>query len=209
MIKKKRMAVATAALATLVVVGTATAASGADPTASPTKAATVGGKPATADPDLVAAATALGVTPDALTAAIVAAKQSFANATHTVTSNEFVAAVASRLGLPTARVGQALAPMIAAPRQGGDKAGGTDKGATNPADSPFATEAAAQAFATSTGVSVDKARTALAALLRLAGTTGRVDTDSAGFRAIADQLGLTTDQLMTALGQLKASLNGR
>jgi 2-hydroxychromene-2-carboxylate isomerase len=208
MIRQKRTAVAAVALATLVVAGTATAASGADPTPGTTKAAAVG-KPATADPDLLAAATTLGVTPDALTAAIVGAKQSFANATHTVSNDDFVAAVAGRLGLPTARVGQALAPMIAAPGRGGDKADGKGKDTANPADSPFATEAAAQAFAASTGVSVDRARAALAAVLRLAGTDGGLDTDSAGFRAIADQLGLTTDQLMTALGQLKASLKDR
>ena len=208
MIRSKRTAVAAVALATLVVAGTATAASGADPTANPTKAAAVD-QSAIADSELVAAATALGVTPDALGAAIGGAKQSFANATQTPSTDDFVAAVASRLGLPAARVSQALAPLIAAPGHGGDKTDGTGKGATDPADSPFATEAAAQAFAASTGVSVDKARTALADLLRLAGTTGRVETDSAGLRAIADHLGLTTDQLMAALGQLKASLSGR
>jgi hypothetical protein len=201
---RRRTAVAAAALLAVALAGTASAASGAAPKPGPTNSATAG-KPATADPDLVAAAAALGVTPDTLIAAIVGAKESFVGSTGPVTDDDFIAAVADRLGLPVSQVAAAVAPMIAAPGHGADKPGGQGKDGNDPANSPFATRVAAERFAASTGVSVEAARTALADLLQLAAGRGGLDTGSAGYAAIAHRLGLSTDQLTAALGQLKAS----
>src|SRR6185369_8933223 len=91
----KKAAVAAAGLAIFAAVGTAATASGATPSPNP-KTAT---SPKTAEPEseVVAAAAALGVSPEALVAAIVSGKQSFAAAGGPVTNEEFAAAVAATL----------------------------------------------------------------------------------------------------------------
>jgi hypothetical protein len=213
MIRKNRLAVAAAALAALAVTGAATTASGAPATPGPTKAAEAAKAPEstkTASPDvlLIAAAAALGVTPAALDAAIVGAKQSFADAQTSISDADFTAAVAGRLGLPAAQVSEALQPLFAAPKHDGGTSEDKDRKHAEKPDgpSPLTTESAAQVFAASAGVTVDQARAALATIATI---DGRLETDSEQAKAIAAGLGITTDQLIHALRQVKvASIEG-
>ena len=206
MMKRTRLVAATVTLAALATTGTASA----DPKPGAAKsgaAVKVEGKskPA-ADADLAAIAAKLGVTTDRLNAALIAAKRSFAGST-TVTPEAFVAAVAAKLGLPAARVKAAVEPLFlkpGRPRPGDDKQAGKDKkGADDPRNSPFASNAAAARLAAALGVSQAKAKAALVALVSAPG--GIVPT-SKFFRDIAHSLGVSADRLTTALGDLKQSL---
>jgi hypothetical protein len=171
------------------------------------------------------------VTPDALIAAIIGAKQSFADGQSPVAPAEFVAAVAERLVLPVAQVSAALEPLMSRPAgtgdkpdgQEGDRAGGkpgdkgVDRDGVKPGDkgghtakdtspSPLTTEAAAQAFAGYAGVTVDQARAALATLVRRSDADGGLQPMDEVYQAVSAELGITTDQLDSALRQLKMSL---
>jgi hypothetical protein len=212
MMKRTRLVAATVTLAALATTGTASAAtSGSDPRPGAAKsgaAVKVEGKskPA-ADADFAAIAAKLGVTTDRLTDALVAAKRSLATSTR-VTPEAFVAAVAANLGLPASRVKAAVEPMLlkpGRPRAGDGKQAGKDKkGADDPRNSPFASNAAAARLAAALGVSQAKAKAALVAVVSAPG--GIVPTSKA-FRDIARSLGVSADRLKTALGDLKQSLD--
>jgi hypothetical protein len=216
MIRHKRLAVAatTLAVAALGVTGTAAAASGAPASSSP-KAAAVS-KAAASDAAFDAAAAALGITPDALTAAVIGAKQSFVTG-GPVTDEAFLAAVADRLGLPATQVTEALTPLISTSPHSDTKPDAPsddpkrdtkDGAGTKPEDSPLAADGAAEAFAAAAGVSVDQARAALKALVATADDDGGLQPTSKAYQDVAAGLGLTTEQLNSALGQLKRALNG-
>ncbi|GIH50170.1 hypothetical protein [Microbispora rosea] len=159
-----------------------------------------------ADADLAAIAAKLGVTTERLDAALVAAKTSLANSAG-VTPDAFIAAVAANLGLPIPQVQDALQPMVSEPAPAGDDQGklnSMDKKALDgPQDSPFTTDAAAASLAAALGVDQAKAKAALATVV----AWGRVDPTSKAFGDIAASLGVTSDQLNTALSDLKRSLN--
>ena len=218
MMKRTRLVAATVTLAALAATGSASAAtSGSDPKPGAAKsgaAVKVEGKskPA-ADADFAAIAAKLGVTTDRLTAALVAAKRSLATSTK-VTPEAFVAAVAANLGLPASRVKEAVEPMFLRPgRPRADdgkqdhkakKDGKDRKGADDPRNSPFTTNAAAGRLAAALGVSQAKAKAALTAVVS---APGGIVPKSKAFRDIARSLGVSADQLRTALGDLKQSLD--
>ena len=153
------------------------------------------------------AAAALGVSPEALVAAIGSGKQSFAAAGGPVTNEDFAAAVAARLDRPADQVLAALIPVIEKPGHSSRPQEKTDNDGTDLSDSPFATDAAAARLATRLNVTQNEAKSALATILHLAAADGGIDTDSAGFRDVAASLGVTAGQLRDALGELKASFN--
>ncbi|MBP2705037.1 hypothetical protein JOL79_14570 [Microbispora sp. RL4-1S] len=164
-----------------------------------------------ADAELAAIAAKLGVTTDRLTAALMAAKTSLANSAG-ITPDAFAAAVADNLGLPIPQVQDALQPTVAEPAPAGDNQGKLDgmdkKGVDGPQNSPFTTDAAAASVAAALGVDQAKAKAALAAVVALGSDSGRVDPTSTAFGDIAASLGVTSDQLNTALSDLKRSLSG-
>lgn len=221
MMKRTRLIAATVTLAALATTGTASAAtSGSDPkpgAAISGAAVKVEGKskPA-ADADFAAIAAKLGVTTDRLNAALVAAKMSLAGSNN-VTPEAFVRAVAAKLGLPASRVKAAVEPLFLKPgrtraddgkragkaEKDGKQAGKDRKGADDPRNSPFASNAAAARLAAALGVSQAKAKAALVAVVLAPG--GIVPTSKA-FGDIAHSLGVSADRLTTALGDLKQSL---
>ncbi|MEV4296752.1 hypothetical protein [Microbispora rosea] len=165
------------------------------------------GKPrGAADADLAAIAAKLGVTTERLDAALVAAKTSLANSAG-VTPDAFIAAVATNLGLPIPQVQDALQPMVAEPAPDGDNQGKLDSMGTKARDGspdwPFTTDAASASLAAALGVDQAKAEAALAAVVAL----GRVCPESKAFDDIAASLGVGSDQLDAALGELKRSLS--
>ncbi|MFC6158325.1 hypothetical protein [Kribbella jiaozuonensis] len=213
MMKRSQRIVATVVLAALATTGTAAAqASGPDPKPGAAKsgaakagAATKDGKSKpTADAEFAAIAAKLGVTSDRLVAALVAAKRSFTGKT-TVTPQAFAAAVAADLGLPVARVKAAVEPLLLKPGRprAGDKNDKGKEGADDRKNSPFTSNAAAASLASKLGVSQAKAKAALA---KLVATPGGITPTSKSFRQIAASLGVSTDRLMVALGELKQSL---
>ena len=221
MMKRTRLVAVAVTLVALATTGTASAAtSGSDPKAGAAKsgaAMKVEGKSKPAkNADLAKIAAELGVTTDRLTAALVAAKMSLADSDN-VTPEAFVAAVAANLGLPVSRVKAAVEPLFLEPgrtragdgkrpgkaEKDGKQAGKDKKGADDPRNSPFASDAAAAKLATALGVSQAKAKAALVALVSAPG--GIVPT-SQPFAAIARSLGVSADRLTTALGDLKQSL---
>jgi hypothetical protein len=208
MMKRSQRIVATVVLAALATTGTASAGtSGSDPKPGAAKsggvAKTDGKSKPGADADFAAIAAKLGVTTDRLTAALVAAKTSLAGRTN-VTPQAFVAAVAANLGLPVSRVKAAVEPLLLQPGRprAGDKEHKGKEG-DDPKNSPFASNAAAARLAAKLGVSQAKAK---AALTTLVSAPGGITPTSKGFRHIAASLGVSTDRLMTALGELKQSL---
>ncbi|MBB5866757.1 hypothetical protein F4553_000136 [Allocatelliglobosispora scoriae] len=205
--KRTQLAAAVATIAALAATGTA--AAGAAPGPSPAKpgsvAAKTGEKPA--DPRLAVVAAQLGVTPGVLEGALLAAKASLSSAD--ITPDAFAAAVAAHLGLPVAQVGDALGSQTAGPVRDGDrkKAGarnGTDKGVD---PSPFDSDASAAWLAAALGVTQADAKAALTAVVVLGSSADGIDTGSAEFAGIAADLGVSVDQLRTALGDLKQSLD--
>jgi hypothetical protein len=211
MMKRSRLIAATVTLAALATTGTASAAtSGSDPKPGAPKsgaAVKVEGKSKPAkDADLAKIATKLGVTTDRLNAALVAAKKSLAGSNH-VTPEAFVRAVAAKLGLPASRVKAAVEPMLlkpGRPRADDGKRDGKDKkGADDPRNSPFASNATAARLAAVLGVSRVKAKAALVALVS---APGGIDPTSKAFGDIARSLGVSAGRLNSALGDLKQSL---
>lgn len=212
MMKRTRLVAAAVTLVALATTGTASAAtSGSDPKAGAAKSGAAvkaegKSKPAK-DVDLAKIAAKLGVTTARLDAALVAAKKSLAGSTN-VTSDAFARAVAARLGLPASRVKAAIEPLFRNPgrARADDKHkndGKGKKGAEDPRNSPFASNAAAARLAAALGVSQAKAKAALVAVVSAPG--GIVPTSKA-FRDIAHSLGVSADRLMTALGDLKRSM---
>ncbi len=214
MMKRTRLVAAAATLVALATTGTASAAtSGSDPKAGAAKSGAAvkveveGKSKPTGNADIAAAAAKLGVTTARLDAALVAAKKSLAGST-TVTPEAFVRAVAANLGLPASRVKAAVEPLFLKPgRPRADDKHKNDgkgkKGADDPRNSPFASNAAAARLAAALGVSQAKAKAALVAVVSAPG--GIVPTSKA-FRDVAHSLGVSADRLKTALGDLKQSL---
>lgn len=212
MMKRTRLVAAAITLVALATTGTASAAtSGSDPKTGAAKsgaAVKAEGKPKPAkNVDLARIAAKLGVTTARLDAALVAAKKSLAGSTN-VTSEAFARAVAAKLGLPVSRVKAAIEPLFLNPgRARADdkkhKNDGKGKGAEDPRNSPFASNAAAARLAAALGISQAKAKAALVTLV--SAPDGIVPT-SKSFRDLARSLGVSADRLTTALGDLKQSL---
>ncbi len=217
MTKRTRLIVATAAAIALAATGTASAA--ADPTPVPgagkpgsvatgadgkskvDRKAGAEGDSKTAGADFAVAAASLGVTVGRLEEALTAAKTSLASSP-SPTEDDLIAAVATDLGLPVARVRDALQPMIGAPGPGGP----ATKDGGDPQDSPFLSDAAAASLATALGVDQARAKAALAAVVALAAASDGIDVGSPAFGDIAASLGVSSDRLRSALGELKQSL---
>jgi predicted small secreted protein len=85
----------------------------------------------------------------------------------------------------------------------GKQVGKDKKGADDPRNSPFTTDAAAARLAAALGVSQAKAKAALVAVVS---APGGIDPTSKAFGDIADSLGVSANRLITALGNLKQSL---
>jgi hypothetical protein len=216
--KRTRLVLASAALAALIASGTASAAAsgsartpGAKADSATAKKAASStaddGSKAAADADFAAMAAALGVTPDQLTAALVAAKRSVTPSTFT--PEAFVAAVAADLGLSVARVQGVVGPLLVKPAPAGrpGKRDDTDsKGVDDPENSPFSTDAAAASVAAALGVDRAKAKAALAAVVTLGSSPEGIVPTSAAFGDIAATLGVSSERLRIALGDLKSSL---
>jgi hypothetical protein len=203
MVKRTRLVVATATLAALAATGTASAAAASGPTPPPgggksdsAPAQTDPKSTANADAEFAALAARLGVTADQLDAAMIAAK------TSGVTHETFLAAVATNLGLPLAQVQEVLRPMITKPEPDHPKPGVPN----DPQPSPLLTDAAAASVASTLGVDQAQAKAALAAVDALASATGRSDPLSQPFADVAAGLGVSADQLETALRTFKLSL---
>ncbi|MFD7154754.1 hypothetical protein ACFV9C_09160 [Kribbella sp. NPDC059898] len=208
MMKRTRLIAAAVTLAALATTGTASAAtsgSGAAPGAAKSDTTTkVEGKAKPAsDADFAAMAAKLGVTTDRLTAALIAAKRSLANAQN-VTPQAFVAAVATNLGIPASRVKTVLEPMLLKPGDSNRDKG--KKGADDPRKSPFTTDAAAARLAATLGCSKAKAK---AALLKLVSAQRGIEPASQAFRDIAKSLGVSAERLDNALRDLKQSMAKR
>ncbi|MEU8192917.1 hypothetical protein AB0C10_03950 [Microbispora amethystogenes] len=209
MMKRTRLVVATATLLTLAAAGPAAAADPAPaPGAAKSDSAKVkvdGTSRAGAEADLAAMAEKLGVTPERLDAALVAAKMSLANSAD-VTPEAFVAAVAANLGLPAAKVQEALGPMIVKSAPGDDDRGkldGMDKKAPDGRqDSSGKPRAGADvklaAIAKQLGVTPERLDAALvAAKTSLANSADA--TPEAFVAAVAANLGLPVSQVRDAL----------
>jgi len=211
MMKRTRLVAAAITLVALATTGTASAAtSGSDPKTGAAKSGAAvkaegKSKPAK-DVDLAKIAAKLGVTTARLDAALVAAKKSLAGSTN-VTSEAFARAVAARLGLPASRVKAAIEPLFLNPgrARADDKHenDGKGKGAEDPRNSPFASNAAAARLAAALGISQAKAK---AALVTLVSAPGGIVPTSKSFRDLARSLGVSADRLKNALGDLKQSL---
>ena len=216
---RTRLVLATATLAALVASGAGTAAasgSAASPTATKADSAPAKkggnatsnvGSEASAEAEFAAMAADLGVTTEDLTAALIAAKRSVTPATFT--PDDFVAVVADKLGLPVSRVSAVVEPMLMKPSPAGrpGKQDDTDKKASDdPQSSPFGTDAAAASMASALGVDRAKTKVALAALVRLGSSPDGIATGSKAFGDIAATLGVSSEQLRSALADLKGSL---
>jgi hypothetical protein len=212
--KGTRLVVAVATLGALIASGAASAAaSGSAGTPGTAKAGSAvakkagnlkadEGSKAGADADFAAMAADLGVTTDGLTAALGAAKRS-------ATPDTFVAAVAANLGLPVSRVQDVVGPLLRSPAPAGrpGKRDDTDKeGTDDPENSPFSTDAAAASVAEALGVEPAKAKAALAAVVRLGSSPAGIVPTSKAFGDIAAGLGVSSERLRVAVGDLKESL---
>ena len=152
------------------------------------------------DNGLADLAAKLGVTPARLDQALRTVKSSLGASGTAPAEDQFTAALARVLGIPVARVRQAF--PAGAP--GGSKAakdkkpGGNGSGTANPAlDS-----ALAAAVARELHVSTARVSAALRPLL----AAGRADPSSPAFAAAARSLGVSSQQLTTALVNAKMSL---
>ena len=161
-----------------------------------------------------------GVSPDRLERALRLVKPLIGKAKGHVDNPAAVALCAKELGLSTARAKQLLAEVFAqydTPRKPGpvgkdkDRDRGKDRGGDNRDDkggteAEFRTVFNAKALSAELGVSVAQARIAVDELAALAsaGDGGIVPSGSA-FKAIAKKLGVTPDQLNSALRHLKQS----
>jgi predicted trehalose synthase len=219
MMKRTRLVVATAAAIALAATSAASAAApgpspapgagkpgtvttGADGKSKVDGKARAEGSSKTAGTDFAAAAASLGVTVGQLEQALTSAKTSLASLP-SPTEDDLITAVATTLGLPVARVRDALQPMIGTPGPGGP----ATKEGDDPQNSPFLSDAAAASLATALGVDQARAKAALAAVVALAAASDGIDVGSPVFGEIAASLGVSSDQLRSALAELKQSLH--
>jgi hypothetical protein len=147
--------------------------------------------PATSDPQIVAAAHELGVTPQALLDALPAAKQAAGNS---MSDEAAAAAVAARLGVSTSAAQAALSHLF------GSDPGPTKTGAAIGPDTNVISH-----LASSLGVSEAKARQVWDQLNALSDPGHGIDPTSSGYRQLAASLGKTPDQLSALLRQFKES----
>jgi predicted small secreted protein len=233
MMKRTRLVVATVALAALATTGTASAAtSGSDPKPGAAVKVEGKSKPAK-DADFAAIAAKLGVTTDRLTAALVAAKRSLATSPNVTPEAFVAAVAANlglpasrvkdalepmflKPGRPRDdkqdckdRMDKKDGKQVGKDKKDDKqdckamKDGKDKKGADDPRNSPFTTDAAAARLAAALGVSQAKAKAALVAVVS---APGGIDPTSKAFGDIADSLGVSANRLITALGNLKQSL---
>lgn len=135
----------------------------------------------------------LGVSSDRLDQALRSFKMSVRTTTGDVSLNQFYTAVARNLGVSQTRVRQAF--MAGNP--GCTKAGGPKPGGIKQAQAAMAAVVARE-------LHVSTAR--VAAALRSVFAAGHADTGSPAFAAAARSLGVSTQQLATALMHAKESL---
>lgn len=140
----------------------------------------------------------LGVSPARLDRALREVKISLSKAGGKATEGQFYATLARLLGLPEARVRQAL------PAVKRDAAGAAAKRAASRADMRQAENAFTAAVARELHVSMARVSAALRPFL----AAGRIDPSSPAFAAAARSLGISTAQLNTALMHAKESLAG-
>lgn len=139
----------------------------------------------------------LGVSPDRLDQALRAFKMSHRNTNRDVSQSQFDAAVARNLGVSPSRVRQAFAagdPGCAS-KSGGAKA-------ASPQDEQRAQAAMTRVVVQELHVSADRA----AAALRPIFAAGHAEINSPTFATAARSLGVSTQQLATALMHAKESL---
>ena len=200
--RNRTRVIAAAAAVTAALAGSTAAAMASTPAATPTTQAKSVSADAKCTPDTDVAAR-LGVSPDRLDQALRATKTSFRNTSGEVTQNQFDAAVARNLGISQARVHQAFA----AGNPGCAKPGGSKSGGSNLA--PSQDERQAQAAMTTVVARELHVSTAqVTAALRPIFAAGHADPDSPAFAAAARSLGVSTQQLTTALMHAKESLAG-
>ena len=200
--RNRTRVMAAAVAVTAALAGSTAAAMASTPAATPTtqaKSVSAGAK-CTPDTDVAAR---LGVSPDRLDQALRAVKTSFRNTSGEVTQNQFDAAVARNLGISQVRVHQAFA----AGNPGCTKPGGSKSGGSKPAS--FQDERQAQAAMTAVvarklHVSTAQVTAALGPMF----AAGHADPGSPAFAAAARSLGVSTQQLATALTHAKESLAG-
>ena len=141
----------------------------------------------------------LGVSPARLDQALRAVKISLVKAGGQPTEGQFQADLARILGVPQVRVRQAFASLhLGGPKAIGPKAVGS-KAAVWPGNDAFAAAVARE-------LQVSRAR--VDAALRPLFAAGRADPSSPVFAAAARSLGVSTQQLSTALVHAKQSLAG-
>ncbi|WP_248965099.1 hypothetical protein [Sphaerisporangium perillae] len=82
-----------------------------------------------------------------------------------------------------------------------------EKAKANSKDEPIGTEELAPALAAELGISLDQATSALQELFAHADERGGLQPDSPSFHAVADRLGISTEQLRQALARVKQALD--
>jgi hypothetical protein len=199
------MVAAAAAVTAMLAAGGTTAAmaatAGTAPAATASPTPPVKSPPARAVPvpggDLAAQAARLGVTPARLQQALRTVKVSLGATGTPPTPAQFEAALATVLGIPVARVQQAFPAGVPAgtkPVNGGQPGAPSS---ANPDNEPLAA-----AIARELHVSVSRVSAALRPLF----AAGRADPSSPAFAAAARALGVSPQQLATAIMQAKQSL---
>jgi hypothetical protein len=196
--RTKRLAAAAAGTVALAGISTAALASMTDgkPGTHSKKESVSGKRGAESDSDLAAR---LGVSPERLDQALRAAKISLSKASAKPTEARFVATLARILGISEARVRQAI-PVGQAE---GSKTAGS-KAAKEPNNA--ATRAANAAFAAAVARELNISTARVKAALRPLFAAGAADPASPVFAAAARSLGVSAQQLYSALVHAKESL---
>jgi hypothetical protein len=140
----------------------------------------------------------LGVSPARLGEALRTVKSTLRTTGTQPTYDQFTAALARALGIPVARVRQVF-PAVA---PGGNKDGKGKQPGGNPTPDPALEAALAAAVARELHVSTSQVNTALQPLF----AAGQADPSSPTFTAAARSLGVSIQQLTTALMDAKMSL---
>ena len=150
------------------------------------------------DNGLADLAAKLGVAPARLDQALRTVKSALGASGTTPTEDQFTAALARVLGIPAARVRQAFP----ADALGGNKAGKHKK----PGGSGTANTAVDAALAAAVARELHVSTARVSAALRPLFEEGRADPSSPAFAAAARSLGVSSQQLTTALVHAKMSL---
>jgi len=156
------------------------------------------------DSSLPGLAAKLGVSQSRLDQALRTAKSSFRDSPASPTEDQFTAALARALGISVAQVRQAFpagTPGDKQPGKGKIAAGGKQPGGSGPTDAAVAAALTA-AVASALHVSTAQVSAALQPLF----AAGRADPSTPAFQAAARSLGVSSQQLTTALVNAKMSL---